>query len=636
MSIQKQIDDQIKDKKFPRVNITIKNESGDFKLPKGARITLINCDSRCTEAEGDNQIDFVDCQSCGAKGIKNSVLRFTRSSEIEQIEAEDSKVHFGDAQVEKLELTRCETAYLNSEIQTAEFEDCKIESLKNQYSELTIKGGRINSHNDQFEQLSIEGKSNGAFFQAEVEQLSIEESNATFIEGKTEQAEITDGCITDLKGSYDELTVSGDKSSCSLNGTKISGEASFTDATVLVEDSEFEGEVSLQSSPFIGKKVKFQGEFSVQEKEAILVDCELQEATFENALVRVCESSLQGEVSITESTFESSDSEYQSEVSVSEGNFTSRRDKFSQKLTMEEAVGSNLLAEATGLLKLEFTGGGIAKLELIEVEAQDIDISEVGILYAAKCDAQKFSLEAFTHAILDECTFQIATIEEGPFLNAATSELQLATIKEVQHAITRDLQSAIVQNSGLIDDGSTIAAEDSFIQARGSDVTSVGCLINTLGGSVIGTDKTIVITKGANVTNPDGLTIGEGFQPDLSGASLKFDGLDLTLQCTLGNVDIISRAGDITLTADAGNILGNAALNVEIGAGVDIIGLAGVTISLDSLVDVDITAGANVTINSDGDVTIQGVGATFLASEATVTIGAPSINALGVSQFLGV
>lgn len=634
MGIQQQIDAQLKDEKFPRASITVKNESGSFELKKGVRVTLIKCSATLDGAEEDCQVDFVDCDSVEVSDFKKGKLRITRCSSVKQLEAEDSVVNFGDTKVEELKLTRCQSTYLNSEIQTATLEQCDIQSTKNKYQDLTVTGGKLRSYEDECETGSLEEKANIKFSKLEGKELTIDKSTVTLIDCKSEKLEITDGHLTDLKGEHKEITVSGDKSSCSFNDSKASDEVSFSDATVFATKMDFESEVSVENCHFIGKKLSVMSEFSAKKKEIVIVDSEFQgETSFEDASIRLNKCSFQAEFSLETGSLDSNDCEYQGEFSLTEANINSRNDSFMGTVSMEDLVGPNSIANSDDMQELTITGGDSCGITLTKVTSQTADISEVAMLHAFKCEFQELKLESFTHAVLDDCKSSMAEIKDGSFLNTGLSQLEMLEISDVQCAITSDLSSMTAKDSGLIDKGSTIEADSCFIQSRGSNVIALSSLITNIGGNIEGTDTTVVITKGGEVMNLDGLTIGDGFEPDEQGGSVKFNGIDLTLQSTLGNVDIISRAGNITATADIGAILINAAMNVEIGAGLEIIELAGESVSITAGMDVTVEAGANAAILAAGEAELGAEGVAIVNSAGLVNIAAPLNNVLGITEF---
>jgi urocanate hydratase len=134
-----------------------------------------------------------------------------------------------------------------------------------------------------------------------------------------------------------------------------------------------------------------------------------------------------------------------------------------------------------------------------------------------------------------------------------------------------------------------------------------------------------VTSTGAEVTNPDGLTVGQTFDADLQGGCLLFDGINLTAQCTIGNVNINSTVGSIYSDA-LENIGSTAGIGIGLTAGEGIIAdavqdvalIAGAMITQDATtVQVtaasafDVQAASNITLLSGGPVSLDGASVTI-------------------------
>jgi len=631
MGIQEVLDNQLKHKDCPRYVVQIKNETGSLKVPKSVRVTLYECDSvTLEETEEGSEVNFVDCSSVTVSGCTKSILRFSKGSEIQQVTAEDSEVHFGDANVQQIELTRCTGAFINSQIQQGTLEESRFESSKNTFQQLEVTGGKFFSFEDEVQELTVSDKATGRFFKLQAEQATIEESQILLKQSQTQQLEVSDSALTDHKGEHEKFTSSGEKSTVRMRETKLSGETSFEEGSALLSKVECEGELSIEKCSFIGQELKVSSELSAKESKVVLADCEIEsEATFEDSATRVRECSFQSEVTVEQGAYESDDSEYQSEFSLKEGTLISRNDTFSSSLSLEDLVHDSQIVHAEGMMEFTATGGGTAGLKMVDCESQMTDISEMGILHCVDSDLGLLKLESVSVAILDECEGEMAEVTDVPFLNAATSTFTMMDLSDVQMALTAETD-IVATNCGINDIGSEIAADSCMINCRDSNVIANASLVNNIGGTVEGADVTVITTQGGETINLDGLTMGTGFDPDMQGGSLKFDGIDLTLQSTVGNVDIISRAGDITMTSDIGSIIATAAVIITLDCVLDIELLAGGMANITAGESVDIITGTDITIDAGGAVLVQSVGSTDIASEGVTNVAGASVNIIGV------
>ena len=127
--------------------------------------------------------------------------------------------------------------------------------------------------------------------------------------------------------------------------------------------------------------------------------------------------------------------------------------------------------------------------------------------------------------------------------------------------------------------------------------------------------------------NPEGLTMGGDFDADMQGGSLLFDGINLTAQCTVGNVNITSTLGSIY-----GDALENIGMTAAVGIGLT----AGVGIIADAVTDINLISGGMTTVDAEilqvttsGLVDMQSGGLMSMVAATAISLDSSAVSVNG-------
>jgi uncharacterized protein (DUF2345 family) len=100
---------------------------------------------------------------------------------------------------------------------------------------------------------------------------------------------------------------------------------------------------------------------------------------------------------------------------------------------------------------------------------------------------------------------------------------------------------------------------------------AMNCIGTQNGGEITCSGNNVITSVAGEVTNPAGLTQGMGFNVDEQGASVLFDGTLLTLENTVGDIDIISSKGQVVVAAETNVNITATTADVSIQAAQDIL-----------------------------------------------------------------
>ena len=152
-------------------------------------------------------------------------------------------------------------------------------------------------------------------------------------------------------------------------------------------------------------------------------------------------------------------------------------------------------------------------------------------------------------------------------------------------------------------------------------------MVTARGGTVDAGGDSTVSMSGGDVMNFGGYTSGTGFNYEDQGGATLFDGINTTLSCTIGNVNIVSVIG---------SIFGDALENIGMTAGVGIGLTAGEGIIADAVTDISLIAGALLSADaSTMEVTVAGVfdvqssGLIALTAANSITLDAAAVGVVG-------
>lgn len=286
----------------------------------------------------------------------------------------------------------------------------------------------------------------------------------------------------------------------------------------------------------------------------------------------------------------------------------------------------------------------ILLLNASDCQFQSAAISDVSTLMFQQVDMQDCSVDHGATHVYDGCQLQQFASTDTNHLLLAASEVTQATVSDAQLVTTCGASDLTFLNCIVSDSGSTITsatdctlslqgsivvmATDCTINLSGGEITNAtACVINnsggdvtadvssisTAGGTCTATGLSTVMASACEVTNLGGLTIGTGFDPSQSSGALMCDGTDVTLQATLGELNVFSIVGNINITATA--------LGINEISGTIITRTAGTSIT-DS-------ATTTAAFGATGETTIDSGAAVFIGAPAT-TIDSPAITLQGL------
>ena len=657
----------------PRGVIFISNESGSFEIPEGVRLVLSECTGvTCTSNEGRNELTFIDCTDASVEDFKEGVLRFERCKSITKIATkEDCLLTVAGAEIQELDLKKTDATIIKCEIQQANFEECILESIENTYEEFTFKKGQITSEEDEFQQLQLDEGTVGTFVAVKLQGDSkCDKATVTFqkVEGQG-NLELKDTSLMDNEGEYQDLKVEGTLSTLMLKETKIQGDLELKEGSANFADVEVQGNCTFEKANVNAMGLEGQGDFEAKKSSMVMSDCEFQgDGTLESSAVKLVKCKIQ-KMDITDGAFESEKCEYQGEFKQEGGTIESIKDKFSDEVTIEKLIAWNKIFKSEGMQKLTLSGeDSKTSIELVSCDAEEVtiekfgravfsvcqfekaEVTEVKNLNVIDCEWQEFTGEKISTSVFDYGQLQKAEFTDCStiFLNnstceelktdkcfhvfAASSEIQTMETKNGGLAVTDEVSDMTAEKMTVIDSNSTIQSTDALIIGRDSTIQAEGGLVMAFGGDVTASSNMAVLTTGATVTNADGLTMGTGFSPEDQAGCILQDGVDTTVQASIGNLNLKSLLGDVNIEAETGNINETALESIVEDAGLDITSIALGLISHDAALSIDNTAGEDFSVDAGGSANIQG-GASVNLDAPTITVNAASITILGIVNF---
>lgn len=685
MTLQKKIEGHVSNEDdHPLGCISLENESGDFDLPQGVELNLRkSSDVTCSSNEGRNTLCFSECDSVTVKDFKNGILRVENCDQIEEISStEGATITLSGAKIQKLDLKKSILILVDCEVEDCTFDGCEVTSLKNKFEKAEFIGCTLQSEDDEFNSAATVSKNSTiTCFNPKFSELTGEESRLTFVKATVEkETQFTDCHLLDREGSFQKpVTFDGQKSTLMLLETSFEENLDITDASVNLSKVTCQKQLTITGGCFNSKDLQLDDTFEAENCNLISTGGTFsKDVTLTSCSSRLVSNDFSEKVTVEKGALDSEKNTYQKGLDFSQGTIESNRDDFSDDMTLDQLIAKNLVYEPANLQKVDFTGkdskaileiiGGdgqeltadtfgnlrmfgttVEKLtitncklcNLVEVNSQESTMEDCGTLNIDDGDlGTTISFNNCSTIIANNCTGSDVTLDSCGQYFGSTANFNKVTVTELGLGVTKQCADLTADSSNLIDNGSTIQATSSQIicsqstidgadscvlQSRDSQVTCSASLVSAKGGSIDAIDGTTVTSTGAEVTNPDGLTVGQTFDADLQGGCLLFDGINLTAQCTIGNVNINSTVGSIYSDA-LENIGSTAGIGIGLTAGEGIIAdavqdvalIAGAMITQDATtVQVtaasafDVQAASNITLLSGGPVSLDGASVTI-------------------------
>lgn len=688
MTIQKKLEAHISnDDDMPQGVVSLESESGSFDLPEGVQMSLRKCtDITCSSSEGRNELSLSECDSVTIKDFKNGVIRLEKCDQVEEITCtEGTTLTVSASKITKADCKNATVIMIDCEIEDGKFEDCEITSIKNKFQKVELTGGVIQSEDDEFQDectftdLKSATIVNGEFKGKITGDGSVFHLHAVKSE---DEVKLTDCNFTDVTGEYKEkFTVDGDKSTCMLKGTKIDEKVEITDGSLMATALELKEELTVTGSIVSLTDLKAEKEVTIEKSQVVITGGEFNDkTTITSCSARLLSCKFSDDVTIEKGATDSEKNEFEKKLELTGGTIESKRDKFSDDVTLTDLIAKSLIFEPKEFKKLDIRGKDSSSLlEIIGGTGEDITVDTLGNLRVFKTTFEKVDLTnvklcnlveiTATETKVEECgtvitddgdlggtvSFKLCgtvianntngqdtTIEDcGQYLGGE-AKFQTVTIKKTVLGVTKECSDLTLEDSALIDNGSTIkavsaqiigigstveSADTSVINALDSTITCDSSMVTARGGTVdAGGDSTVTIS-GGDVMNFGGYTSGTGFNYEDQGGSTLFDGINTTLACTVGNVNIDALIGSIYGTA-----LENIGMTAEVGIGLT----AGEGIIADAMTDISLIAGAlisadattmEVTVASVYDV--QSSGLIALTASTAISLDAAAVGVNG-------
>lgn len=211
-TIQQEIDDHVNDPKFARFVITLKGRSGSFKVPKNARLTLIDGGDVTLESnEGHNEVSFNGCKSVTVKSFKNGVLRIDACQKVEELTTDEAaRITVANSEIQKVDVSKSELQIISCEVQEHSTKGTKVTSYKNTFKgSFEAIGGSLYSEKDTFEgDCSIKGDTRALMVKPQFEgDVEIEAASVVMQEPESKKITHKSGILTINGGSPEEITV---------------------------------------------------------------------------------------------------------------------------------------------------------------------------------------------------------------------------------------------------------------------------------------------------------------------------------------------------------------------------------------------------------------------------------------------
>jgi hypothetical protein len=580
--LQQEIDKQMNDPMLPMGVITLSNMQGSVDLKQGMRHVFLNCQNvTINSAEGTNQADFINAQQVTVTDFKSGVLRFEKSKQIQNLKASSAKLDTDSSQIQQLNLEDSSANLFNCMLQTATFKNSNLHSFNDQYQgALSLDGGTY-------------------YIDTGTMSSTVDMKNGATINGPTlkAQGDITlDGSALNLdQPQFQKLTATSSHmlmstakfqgavsitkdGTCVLKDPTFSSTADLEDGTFVITGGTFNGSITLNNASFTGKNLTCTGDITAMADDAgsmVLVDGSFQGLTATKMAMRISgKAKFTGNVTSKDGALDSDGATYQ-QLTITGGNFVSSGDQI-QTLTGTELVGPSTLRSCKQAQTISLEGDGTGTLLIDDLTScQSLTIKSYSYVRLVGAKPSTLDIEECGTVQLDGCQINQGTAKTiGLFLSDGTSTITQIDMEDVQSANTNKASKITAKNCTITDNGSTFTSADTCILiTTGSTIQDhTNCNIVNMGGTITGDGPSVINTMGGDITNTKGYTGGMNFDVSQQGASVLYDGTDMTVQCTTGKVSVISTTSDVDITGnDNVNVIATLAeVSVEAGMNVHI------------------------------------------------------------------
>lgn len=554
-TIQQKINDHINDLDLKRFVIVLNNESGSFSLPENVRLTLRNCNGvTCSGNDGNNELSLVNCNGVTIKDFKNGVLRLENCDGISLVNCSDSvKFVISDTTLGALTFKNSEVTILSCTVPKLTVTDCKLVSLKNTLNSITATGGSIHSENDNFAgSANFSGGVRGTIISpngsgsvtVKDSSITIQNSNLQTITAKSGLLIANKGQIQDI-----ELTGSGDGLKAIINGVQVQT-INSQQAEVDLTDPSGNGQYTFQQSTLNGVNVNAD-QLTMTDCSAVLVAANIQgTCQFSSSSVNISGSQLQ-QITVSDGAIQSANNQFQSSLEITGATVDSYNDQVTGTCVMTGLIGPSVVRNLQSSGTCTISGNGSSSLLFEKNQGTTLSALNFGKLELYNND--------FT-----ECL-----VSNTALLFAIGNNFPSTQLTSVFTAITQQLLNLIAINSTLIDTSSVITQCTSctVIGAGTRVVNAIDSFIQAAGGTVVATGASLVISQGAPVVNPAGLTLGVNFPIDaVLGPLVQSDGIALNVQSMMDtNVTAVTGVVQVTSLAGAVNVTATGPVAVESG-----------------------------------------------------------------------
>lgn len=623
MSIQAEIDDEFQDDMVPQTVISLENESGSFELKAGMMVIAQSCsDAMCTAAPEGNSVSWYSSTGAGITGGMKGLFRFDQCTGGKQIEAQDSEVNIGGGDFQSITLERCKVLIIGGTKFSGDckFTDCDVTLLKGQFTgDVTVSGGVLRDEECQYQgDVTISG---GTIIQGRSAQLtgdlSVTGSNGT-LKGYqvTGDSTISSSHIVAIDGTYTgDLDIS-DSSTAVLKGDlTLSGELTATGGFLTLIKLDLTSNLTIEQGCQLVVSGGSLQQFQATGAGAVLKGCTVSSnATITDTACRFDGVTVTGEADFESSPLDSTGCTWGSEMTMSGGTITSSGDTASGEWTITGLVGPNYIKSLTAD-NLDISGTSNSTINLENCTSPSCTIDNFSIAQINGGSLDTLELTSMGTAIVSCTSEEVIVTEVSQFFGAGGFFTEL-TITGASQAVTQECANVTATDCVLSDQGSTITATACVINGKNSIVTGTGIsgffqgsTVNgtniagvfqesevsganvaavMTGGTGVLTGLSAALVSGAAITNLGGYTSGCGFDQTLQGGSTHYSPIALSLQATVGDVDITSVTGAITV---------NSALATSMTSLGAFTILSGATFSLTSVGTASLSTGVTLTLS---------------------------------------
>ena len=382
----------------PRTVITLNNLSGSFKLPKGVRLVLRNCDgAKCTSAEGNNEISFCEGSGAEVQDFKSGVLRFEKCSDIQKIVASQG-VHItaSGVTIQECDITDSYTMFDNCQVQQAKFTRGETKSFKNQYQQFTVEGGSIYSQDDRYQQWQGTGDIRAHIVKTTMNGQFAQEKGSLIIQDcdwSGSDVQLTSTNVASRNSQFKSLYIGGDEveqsdpggsdskteqkaGTASLLNIILQDDLEIENSSVNIQGLASQGKITLTSSALNAIGIKAD-EIKSTESQVIMQNSQFDgEASFEDGDLRAKECKFSDKFSLSKGSLQSDQCTFEDKVTVDDGTIDSDNDEWKDQGNLTKLTGPSIIRYLKASDDITITGDQASSLLMEHIQISgDVDLS---------------------------------------------------------------------------------------------------------------------------------------------------------------------------------------------------------------------------------------------------------------------